>query len=557
MISQFKRRSQKLKFSLIIITALFASSLGIIIWNNFIYQREFNKTYKEKSQLYDKIFESRNLQEIVEENIYDKSFDKICAKGHKYLKEYYKTGNIDKIDGLDDKILTYDKKDKDKIHIKSLINIIKFLTNNENEKNKNLLYIDSTKNDIKNYFKHNATALSFLVIGALTIPAWIIFVICSLPRFNFSCCYFFKRKEFELPFFLSIEILYLLVFSLSLYGIIKSSFIFKGIADIECSIYKFFEQSLEGEDKEIYPKWIGLNKIIKTFSELYIQIDQLEKKTIIDLYQKIDNINNKKITFRNKMEESGNEFYSSPDSNIYINLYSNEYVIDSRGISGRYVLDIVKMFGKKVTGISEEKYEPENSALDSWHNEYKLISKNADNYFEEAINDLKIISNKSKNFEKIIENISILKDFFITIYKNIEYSLIDNSKFVQKYGKGLLIFFFSFLFFINLVIFILICIYIVKYHFKRLIYIFANILYLLMIISFLLGNFFIFMGNLGNDIIIALSVVLDQDNFGGNGYNMFDHLGEAKDYLNIFINRNGSIDNLLNINDNQINILII
>lgn len=63
-----------------------------------------------------------------------------------------------------------------------------------------------------------------------------------------------------------------------------------------------------------------------------------------------------------------------------------------------------------------------------------------------------------------------------------------------------------------------------------------------------------FMGSLGNDIIVALSVVLDKDNFGEKEYGIFDHLGEAKDYLNKYINGNGSIVNLLNINDNQINL---
>ena len=190
------------------------------------------------------------------------------------------TGNLEKIDGIDDKILTYDNKEKDKIHIKSLINIIKFLTNNENENNKNLIDIDSTKNDINTYFKHNAPALFFLVIASLTIPAWVILIICSLPCFNFCCYNFFNKVEFKIIFFISIEILYLLSFSISLYGLIKSNFIFTDIADIECSIYKFFEQSLEGEGKGTYPKWVGLNKINKTLNEFYIKIQQLENKTI-------------------------------------------------------------------------------------------------------------------------------------------------------------------------------------------------------------------------------------------------------------------------------------
>ena len=562
MLCQLKRRRQKIKFFLRIIVSLIITSLALFNWKYLKYQRGFKKINKHKSK-FDKILESRNLHEIIKKNIYDESFDKICEKSHKKLREYYLTGNLDKIDGIDDKIFTYDNKAKDKIHIKSLLNIIKFLTNNENEKNKNLIDIDSTKNEINTYFKHNAPAIFFLVIASLTIPAWAILIICSLPRFNFCCYNFFNNIEFKTTFCISIGILYLLSFSISLYGLIKSNLIFTDIADIECSIHKFFEQSLEGEGKETYPKWIGLNKINKTLNEFNIKIQQLDKKTLNDLYQKIDNINNKKINFKNKMEESGNAFYSSPESNIYTNLYSNEYDIDARGISGRYVLDIVKMFGRKVTGINEEKYEPKNSTLDLWHNEYKYISKNADDYFEETIKDLQIISNKSEIFEKIVENISILKEFFITIYENIEYSLIDNSKFIYKYGKVLLVLFFSFLFIVNLVIIISIFFiflfsvrsfinnYFLYFTFK---WVIINILYLLMIISFLLGNFFIFMGSLGNDIIIALSVVLDKDNFGEKEYGIFDHLGEAKDYLNVYINGNGSIDNLLNINDNQINL---
>ena len=99
---------------------------------------------------------------------------------------------------------------------------------------------------------------------------------------------------------------------------------------------------------------------------------------------------------------------------------------------------------KKVTDINEEKYEPKNSTLDLWHNEYKFISKNADDYFEESIKDLQIISNKSENFEKVVENISILKDFFKTVYENIEYSLIDNSKFYTNMEKCYLFYFLVF-----------------------------------------------------------------------------------------------------------------
>ena len=139
--------------------------------------------------------------------------------------------------------------------------------------------------------------------------------------------------------------------------------------------------------------------------------------------EKINIINERKKNFQNKMEESGNKFYSS-DSTTYANLYSNEYDIDSRGISGRYVLDIIKMFGKKVKDIDEEKYEPKNSILDSWHNEYKLISNNADIYFEETIDNLKIISEMKyeliNNLENCKENMNKLSAFFTNINSKIK-----------------------------------------------------------------------------------------------------------------------------------------
>ena len=92
------------------------------------------------------------------------------------------------------------------------------------------------------------------------------------------------------------------------------------------------------------------------------------------------------------MAISGKEFFVF-NTTIYKDLYSsNEYFIPTRGISGRYVLDLVKMFGKKATvkDEDEEKYEPANSILDSWHQEYKEISKNADNYLEETLNNFHI-----------------------------------------------------------------------------------------------------------------------------------------------------------------------
>ena len=54
-----------------------------------------------------------------------------------------------------------------------------------------------------------------------------------------------------------------------------------------------------------------------------------------------------------------------------------------RNLNGRYVLVLIKFFGTRVDG-DKEKYTPENSVLDLWHQEYKIVSENADSSLGEA-----------------------------------------------------------------------------------------------------------------------------------------------------------------------------
>jgi prefoldin subunit 5 len=205
---------------------------------------------------------------------------------------------------------------------------------------------------------------------------------------------------------------------------------------MKCSILKFFDHLLEGETDQSFPKWAGLNKIEDILKNMKEGIKELKIGTLNDLNQEINNINEKKNSFKNKMEESGNEFYSSPNRLTYSNLYSsNNYYIESRGVNGRYTLDMIKFFGKKINidDSDEEKYEPENSILDTLYREYENITKNADIYLEETINDFKnIIDNRNgdiiENLEQGYQNINKLKDYFNNINKDIEDILINKSK---------------------------------------------------------------------------------------------------------------------------------
>ena len=139
-------------------------------------------------------------------------------------------------------------KESDKIHIKSLINIINYIFDKDKGVEKN---ISNIKKEYINYFKHISPPLIFLAIGLFTIPAWFIFCIC----YRCNCCYCGCFKNYPDTIGIINIIFYLLTISLSIYGIVKSINIFVGMIDIECSIHKFFEQTIEGEAKQNFPKY--------------------------------------------------------------------------------------------------------------------------------------------------------------------------------------------------------------------------------------------------------------------------------------------------------------
>ena len=67
-----------------------------------------------------------------------------------------------------------------------------------------------------------------------------------------------------------------------------------------------------------------------------------------------------------------------------------------------------------------------------------------------------------------------------------------------------------------------------------------------------MGFLFGFIGTIGNDVMSIISFIVSSDNLGEGKENIIvDQLGEAKDYLDICINGNGSIIDLLNIDTSQ------
>ena len=558
---------KKLKNLLLIISTSMLSLLFIMNSNYVNNLKNQMKLKKEENKLFDKKLSSRLLEQKYHKNTYSTYTDTICEKGSDQLRDYYLYGNVENILEIND-LVTNPTKGKDKENLKTLINVIYYSIFNKNkveEEEENILENESIKDDYKTYFKHKS--IVFIIIVISSSISWIIFIIFYCC--NCCCCCCCKKQGCKFPLSFLNLILYILLISISIYGLIKTNTIITGISDTKCSILKFFDQALEGETKQALPKWIGFYEIINILNDIKEEIKELRKRTLNDFYNKIDNIKYKNIIFKNRMEESGEAFYTPSDRRKYSNLYSSdEYYIKSRGISGRYVLDLIKIFGRKVNNDDEEKYEPKNSILDNWHNEYKSLSKNTDIYLQEIINDLITISDHRnidlvENIENIIDNMNTLKDFFDDINENIEDILINKSDIIDKHGKKTLNIFFLLLLSVNFLL--IVCIFLLcccsgsyndtcctRCFFKCLIHVLWNINCILMIISFILGFIFILFGVIGNDIVSVISFIISEE---GEDNIIYDKLGEAKDYLNICINGNGRIMDLLNINQNQNNSL--
>ena len=599
MTNERKKNSPNLKPYHIIILACILSPLLIMNSKYVNNQRSQKKIYKEKSKLFERILKSRKLQdnegaeegveaaEKEEDDTPKTPSDKVCSKGHEELREYYKTGDLSKIGEEDNGIKC---EDKNKPYLKALINIIKIAIGDEggeddggdqddkgdgsynsgNSETRNLLEIDSIKDDATTYIMHILPIFVFLVIGILTLPAWPVCCFCCCC--NCCCCCCCKKPGCKIPCFIFTYVFYALSVAICIYGLTQSNSVFVGIADTECSMLKFFDQVLEGEMKQSLPRWAGIDGISDIIQDINDQIEQLRSGTLNQLNQQISDINDKKGEFKAKMQQSGESFFDSPPSSYksdYYKDYSHYSFSSSRNINGKYVLDLVKMFGRLKTGVEEEKYEPANSILDIWHQEYKIVSENADSYLNDAITSFNTISDNStgdvlESLKQGQDTLNELKDTFNDIKVEIEDIFVDSSDTIDEYGKlGFkLIFGVLGLMNISLAVFVLfICLFSGKMCtkccccrclFKFLTHLLWNVLYLLMFITFLMGFLFGFIGTIGNDVMSVISFIISTDNLGEGKENIIvDQLGEAKDYLDICINGNGSIIDLLNIDTSQ------
>ena len=508
-----------------------------------------------------------------------KGSDKVCKKGSEDLVDYYKTGDLSKID-LDDKPIKAE--DKDEPYLKALINIIKTMMNGEDKsdsdegtqeseagggrlRNLQLDSLGSIEDDVINYAKHLIPIAAFLVITILAIPGWIICCFCCCC--NCCCCCCCKKTSCKIPCFIFTNVFYALVVAVCVYGLSQSNNIFKGMASTECSILKFFDQFLDGETKTEPPRWAGITGINSILDGLHTQISSLGNHNDLDTeYNKIPGAEK---DFKKEMKDAG-EAINNGDyvgHKLDLSFYTGQNSPDN------YALDLVKNFGK-YTGNIHQDYDggfTENSLLYLWNYEFSQISEPAyeqltnakdgfDGILDENINPILESLDSGKN------TLEELKGSFDGIKSSIADLILENSETIDDYGKLGFKCIFGVLALINIAIAVfmfLLCFFSGKLCTnccccrcicKCATHLLWNILALLMIITFLVGFLFTLIGQVGSDAMSVISFVVSEDNLHAtDGSILVDSLGEkAKGYLDRCIIGDGKIEKEIGLEMNQI-----
>ena len=568
---------KKLKAYQVLLLGCFLSFLITYNSNILVAKRAKNELNIEKKKLFDQIILNRRLEDA-DKTLSDS--DKVCKKGSDELKDYYKTRELSKIE-LDDKPIKSQEKGKE--YFEALLNIVKNYIGNDSSNaqgsqtsggntpdpgaeggrrlNRKLEFnLEKVQDDIITYGKHIIPILAFLVIAILSIPGWLICCFCCCC--NCCCCCCCKKPGCKIPCFIFTYIFYALSVVICVYVFSKTNKIFVGFANTECSVLKFFDEVLNGEPETKTPRWAGIDGINEILVDLQTQIDDMKENTRSDLQKEINNIDAGKTAFIGLMNSSADMFRDSTDKTKYDSQYlTREY--DNDLAKGRYVLDLVNMFGR--FDENKEKFIPGNSTLDAWEFEYKTVAGIADEYIGTAKDGFDEILDG--NTEELVNSLNSGKDTleqlrssFDDIYSQVGKPIYEYSEKIDDYGKlgSKLVFGVLALMNIALAVFILLICFCsgkmctncccCRCIFKFFTHLLWNILALLMIITFLVGFLFALVGTVGNDLMNVISFAVSEDNLGKNGEGILvDKLGKAKDYLHTCINGDGNIEKDLGI----------
>jgi len=514
----------KLKYYHIILISILLCPLLIINSNSINKKRGKEKLIKENETFMRKLY-LRNLD-------FSSDTDEICKKGSEDLQNYYVTGNGTEIGIKEDPITSENNPE----YINALINLV----SGEGDSMENLM----------DYIMHIIPVLIFLAIAILFLPGWLVCCICCCA--DCCCCCCCKKTYCKLPFYIISCAFYALSICICIYGLSQSNSVFVGLADTECSLLKFIGEVLDGESREVKPKWEGINGIVGLFDKTKEKINDLTTTTTSQLESKKRNSLETKTKFEDSLHLYSDNIYAS-------GTYKKELTLSDSTKSGDYALQIVNEFGL-FTNTNPPTTTP-NSFVERWYNEYKEVAKNSETEMETAyenFNDLVRIKDVAiKGLDQGTSSINDIKSSFDEVKDQISGVLIDFSDLIDYYGKLAFKIIFSVLMVIDAAIaaFITLLFFFslpkcqnscIKCLLKSLIHIFWNILALLTFFTLLFGFLFTFLGTVGKDLISVVEFLVSDKNLEKGEDAAL--LGSASKYLTKCINGDGDLKEVLDLN---------
>ena len=478
----------------------------------------------------------RNLEETAEKST------KICDKISTKLEKYFKTGDKSELGLEEDNTEEYGQ-----YYIKALINIVKhYYEEKEKKQTSNTRILDGDDGStgyMKNLFKYAYHILPLLVvfgIGVLSLVGWLICCCCTCYKCKCCVC---KKPKCKTPSTVLAIIFYAIVALISFYALTEQSKIFSGLADTECSVLKFTDEVLYGENIKYPPYWAGIDKIDGLLNEIKEKTMELKSQEILTQLNGVkadaigtDGSGGLKGIFEGNLRNA---------KNIYT---SGNYIIDG------YQLDIARQFG--------DESNP-NSVYSLWMNEYDSIYTNSKQEMEDASEYFRNIFNNLlyNKFDTGKEKIQQLKKDFLSLKKLIADEIIDKADDVDKKGKLVYTLFFIFLMLLcaAIVVFMLLlcccsgelctnlscC----QCFCKFFLHFFWNLMAFIMFILFMGGSMFTISGTTGGDLVKVVSYLVSEDNLGPDKDTII--LGKVKQYLNQCLNHEGNILEELGLDENS------
>ena len=410
----------------------------------------------------------------------------VCNKGTEELKEYYETGDLSSL-GIKDNNSSISTDIDNEEHIKALIDIVRGATGEQTAE-------DTTEN-LKIYGKHLIVPLIFMFAGVLAIPGWII--CCSCCSCNCCCCCCCTNIVCKIPFFIVTYACYIAVLCVSIYGLSIYDPVFTGLADTECSILKFFNETLEGETREELPKWAGINEIENILTNTVTQLDNLpiEMGTTLN--------SNKQL-----IEDKRRDFEAIMDG--------NSDSIDPSG-TGKY-----GNFDKNT-----QKAVPVGSYMDLWYKEYSVFASNSKTFLNQAQGNFQNLISDNTLSSSLNQGKSVIGDIgnsISNIKDGVADIIIDYSDVIDDYGKLGFKVLFSVLAAIDGAtagLMLLLCLTSGKFCnkcclcrciFKLGLHLLWNIMALFMVITLISGSLITSLGTAGSDLTTSINYFISPDN---------------------------------------------